>query len=199
MFGHILQKLREDTTMDLNIPDTNANPDDSDAGSPHASDTESADMAAMMGFSSFGAKPDPPSKKRKLDQQNASLSGAGSGSGSNSMPLGKPRAQKTIAAGKLEESHAQDRERQGTNLDVANEAGEERLTSSEDISGAVEGTGHSQQLPIDPSVHSVGLGTGGGQVNYDWNALKKGIKDERGDVAYYDASFVEDPWKHLKG
>ena len=90
--------------MDLNVPATDANPDDPDAGSPHASDTESADMAAMMGFSSFGAKLNPPSKKRKLDQQTTSSSGAGSGSGSNSMPLGKPRAQKTTATGQLEES-----------------------------------------------------------------------------------------------
>ena len=181
--------------MDLNVPATNAIPDDSDAGSPPASDTESADMTVTMGFSSFGSKLNPPSKKRKL---NASLSGAGSGSGNNSMPLGKPRAQKTIAAGKLEEFHAQDRERQGTNVDVANEAGEERLISSEDIVGAVEGIGHSQQFTMDPPMRSVGLGTGGGQANYDWSALKKGVKDERGDVAYYDASFVEDPWKRLK-
>lgn len=33
---------------------------------------------------------------------------------------------------------------------------------------------------------------------WDWQALRKGVKDERGDVAYYDASFVEDPWRHLR-
>ncbi|MCJ1235204.1 hypothetical protein MMC14_003171 [Varicellaria rhodocarpa] len=31
----------------------------------------------------------------------------------------------------------------------------------------------------------------------DWWALRKGVRDERGDVAYYDRSFVEDPWEEL--
>ncbi|MCJ1390370.1 HintC [Xylographa bjoerkii] len=37
----------------------------------------------------------------------------------------------------------------------------------------------------------------GGQ--YDWNTLRKGVRNESGDVAYYDASFVEDPWRDLVG
>ncbi len=28
---------------------------------------------------------------------------------------------------------------------------------------------------------------------------RKGVKNENGDVAYYDASFVEDPWRELRG
>ena len=31
----------------------------------------------------------------------------------------------------------------------------------------------------------------------DWWALRKGVRDDRGDVAYYDQSFVEDPWEEL--
>lgn len=34
---------------------------------------------------------------------------------------------------------------------------------------------------------------------WDWNALRRGIRDERGDMAFYDASFVEDPWRELRG
>ncbi|MCJ1284601.1 hypothetical protein MMC26_003935 [Xylographa opegraphella] len=34
---------------------------------------------------------------------------------------------------------------------------------------------------------------------YDWNALRKGVRNEKGDLVYYDASFVEDPWKDLVG
>lgn len=35
---------------------------------------------------------------------------------------------------------------------------------------------------------------------WDWQALRKGVVvDERGDVAYYDGSFVEDPWRGLGG
>ena len=32
---------------------------------------------------------------------------------------------------------------------------------------------------------------------WDWQALRRGVPDERGDVAFYDASFVEDPWRGL--
>lgn len=34
--------------------------------------------------------------------------------------------------------------------------------------------------------------------NYDWTTLRRGVRNERGDMAYYDASFVEDPWRGLK-
>lgn len=34
----------------------------------------------------------------------------------------------------------------------------------------------------------------------DWRAqLRKGVRDENGDVAFYDGSFVEDPWRGLVG
>ena len=33
---------------------------------------------------------------------------------------------------------------------------------------------------------------------WDWQALRRGVRDERGDTAFYDASFVEDPWKDLR-
>lgn len=43
-------------------------------------------------------------------------------------------------------------------------------------------------LPIRPQ--------GGG---YDWAALRRGVRNARGDMCYYDASFVEDPWRGLVG
>ena len=39
----------------------------------------------------------------------------------------------------------------------------------------------------------------GKDETYNWQALRKGIMNEIGDVAYYDASFTEDPWSHLIG
>lgn len=36
------------------------------------------------------------------------------------------------------------------------------------------------------------------QQAYDLRALRKGIRDENGDMAYYDESFVEDPWRALR-
>lgn len=32
---------------------------------------------------------------------------------------------------------------------------------------------------------------------WDWNALRRGVRDEKGDMAFYDKSFVEDPWRGL--
>lgn len=46
-------------------------------------------------------------------------------------------------------------------------------------------------LPVRPQPNNMGHG------QYDWAALRRGVRNERGDVAYYDASFVEDPWKDL--
>ncbi|MCJ1320385.1 hypothetical protein MMC15_005723 [Xylographa vitiligo] len=34
-------------------------------------------------------------------------------------------------------------------------------------------------------------------AHYDWNALRKGVRNEKGDMVYYDASFVEDAWTDL--
>ena len=34
--------------------------------------------------------------------------------------------------------------------------------------------------------------------HYDWAALRRGVRDARGDVAYYDKSFIEDPWQELR-
>lgn len=35
-------------------------------------------------------------------------------------------------------------------------------------------------------------------TNDDFAALRRGVRNHNGDVAYYDASFVEDPWKGLR-
>lgn len=36
-----------------------------------------------------------------------------------------------------------------------------------------------------------------GERTYDWAALRRGVRNERGDMCYYDGSFVEDPWAKL--
>ena len=38
----------------------------------------------------------------------------------------------------------------------------------------------------------------GRDLHHDWAALKRGVQDARGDVAYYDKSFIEDPWQELR-
>lgn len=38
-------------------------------------------------------------------------------------------------------------------------------------------------------------GTQDGFEGYTWHEWRKGVRDSRGDMAFYDASFVEDPWR----
>ncbi|KAI4173541.1 MAG: hypothetical protein LQ343_002879 [Gyalolechia ehrenbergii] len=38
---------------------------------------------------------------------------------------------------------------------------------------------------------------GAGFQGHSWKEWREGVKDERGDVAFFDASFVEDPWRGL--
>lgn len=56
--------------------------------------------------------------------------------------------------------------------------------------------------------HLQGIGEGRGRRleagkradgEWDWQALRRGVRDERGDMAFYEASFVEDPWRGLRG
>lgn len=175
---------------------TASEPTDLEAGSLSASDTETADMAAMMGFSSFGAKPNPPSKKRKLEQSAASRTGAESGSGSNSMPLGTPRGQKAaggVSAGldnQLEEGNHE-------HIEPLAAPREGNAREHEEGRGIIGETGAREQALSGILKHHAGPAAGINQPQYDWNVLRRGVKNDRGDVAYYDASFIEDPWKHL--
>lgn len=43
------------------------------------------------------------------------------------------------------------------------------------------------------------LGAKDGFEGHTWNEWRRGVRNEKGDMAYYDASFVEDPWKGLRG
>lgn len=48
--------------------------------------------------------------------------------------------------------------------------------------------------PQAPSSRGTGLMEDGG---HDWAALRRGVRTANGDTAYYDKSFVEDPWKEI--
>lgn len=41
--------------------------------------------------------------------------------------------------------------------------------------------------------------TAGAFDGYTWAQWKQGVRDKKGDMAFYDASFVEDPWVRLRG
>ncbi|MCJ1271546.1 hypothetical protein MMC22_011448 [Lobaria immixta] len=55
----------------------------------------------------------------------------------------------------------------------------------------------SQSQPQWPSQTQPSPYTQQSPQSYDFWALRKGIRDENGDMAYYDESFVEDPWRAL--
>ncbi|KAL8775656.1 MAG: hypothetical protein Q9209_000152 [Squamulea sp. 1 TL-2023] len=42
------------------------------------------------------------------------------------------------------------------------------------------------------------VSTKDGFGGHTWNEWRKGVRNERGDMVFYDASFVEDPWRNLK-
>lgn len=200
-----------------------------------------------MGFSSFGAKPNPPKKKRKL------LDPSADGSGSNNTPLGvrirNPRAGGEVGGRAMEEAVGM-----GTGMGMGMEMGrmqgqeqkselQERQTVShtpatstsnrdtrtdidtdtldaaarDETAAMLLETGLLPQY-LDRSTggsgergdgewgwgHERGDGEweGGGKRGdgeWDWRALRTGVRDQRGDVAFYDASFVEDPWRGLRG
>ncbi len=191
-----------------------------------------------MGFSSFGAKPNPPKKKRKLaSHPNAQ------GSGSNNTPLGA-RMRQLIGEGEEGEGEVRKGKAKGKRaeieIDSAGVQGQEHMRvdrpGSRGEGTVTNGSANGEPDPLigaamdETAALSLERGLlprgldwgeadagGGGQMGsgfaegemtrqgkrgggeWDWQALRKGVLDERGDVAYYDLSFVEDPWRGLGG
>ncbi len=84
-------------------------------------------------------------------------------------------------------------------IDPVNGEGQEELSTSVQAS---EGEGVQEGAWDRGSKRSEQMGQGGGEGRradgeWDWGALRRGVRDERGDMAFYDASFVEDPWRGL--
>ncbi|KAG7004801.1 hypothetical protein G7Y79_00023g053850 [Physcia stellaris] len=169
---------------------------------PSPSDSEDpaeADMASMMGFSNFGSKPKPKSKKRKREMAQLAASGPGaeSGSGSNIMPLGHPR--RKPEEGRNGAAWSEMKEGAVLGSEGAMDHGSRKQGQ---LSGRLEDAVHdpplAEQREPSPSIKgSSPIAGGSDQTRYDWYALRKGVRDQNGDVAYYDVSFVEDPWKGL--
>lgn len=211
---------------------------------PARSPTPPEDIAAAMGFSSFGAKPNHPKKKRKLADPNSE------GSGSNNTPLGvrtreldgqqvgedkgRGRCQlrglgRVQGQGQRQEQWSRHSEPQEQSTASNAPADPDPLTAAalDESAAMLLETGHLPQYldwsggsaadgPHD-SMRWLEQGPVGGQAGggaweemrrqgkrgdgeWDWQALRRGVVvDERGDVAFYDGSFVEDPWSGLRG
>lgn len=221
------------------------------ASATHMEEEDEDDIAATMGFASFGAKPNPPKKRKRGDLHSE-------GSGSNNTPLGVGGKQRQGQKMQSVAPHGGAGVRLGLegegnsggivggaedNKDLAYGSGRgtvPSLADDEDDAGPRyveededENEDDHEQLqmplhqikptkplatytpaPTDPipfhqqqgtaQEHRQGSGFNPGHIpgkradgQWDWQALRKGVRDERGDMAYYDASFVEDPWAQL--
>ena len=208
----------------------------SSAHSPSASaiEDQDIDIASTMGFASFGAKSNPPKKKRKIGYTNT----IGEGSGSNITPLGI-RGKKhdglapdltAVQEGREQQAKGQIREEEeeeagmvrndegdkegadafgriGDSVEIPDfeDKGPSYIVGDEEIRTSSGNTNSVMAPPMHLGVSNADREPGGlepGQKSdgsWDWQALRRGVRNARGDMAFYDASFIEDPWKHLVG
>lgn len=158
----------------------------------HDASDPDLDVAAAMGFGSFGAKPHL-TKKRKvetLDDLPTSQS---------SIPI-----RQGLDEGSKEALHLP-----GTSNTLGAES---ECSAPAGASAASSHAGFPAGLPPKPPTRNLdqpGHNLASEQMEsrepgknmngeWDWYALRRGVHEKNGDIAYYDASFVEDPWAHLK-
>ncbi|KAJ4312067.1 hypothetical protein N0V94_007632 [Neodidymelliopsis sp. IMI 364377] len=158
---------------------------------------ENDEMAAMMGFSSFGG-----AKKRKFDQaESPKAKDEYSASGANSTELGvRTKVSSHGHNGSKENVAAAPSTKQKVRLPPSGGGLASFLARGQALpekpSGGVE-TPHETVPQTDSSTLET-LSFGGPSISRaDLNALKFGIKNENGDTAYFLPSFVEDPWDKL--
>lgn len=165
-------------------------------------------LAQTMGFASFGAKPHL-KKKRKLDGLGG---GSGSGSGSNSLPLGAG-VRRGIESGESGEDGGEDGEGDGMVANDVPEITRAVVASPQELYATNTNTATNRLLARPPQhqnpasyLHALGQPSQHPhqhqhqkQQQHASRADKsKSFRDENGDMAYYDRSFVEDPWRGLE-
>lgn len=159
------------------------------------------DIAAAMGFSSFGG-----TKKRKYDQSNSPKAKVDA-SGANSTQLGV-RTKKTTS---------NELENFGDSYDTADVS--QTAPSMRNARKPAAATGLADflaraQLVPEPSTEAQGTASksdqnetsaaetisfGGPSISKaELNALRFGVRNEHGDTAYFLPNFVEDPWARMK-
>ncbi|KAL1794407.1 hypothetical protein ACET3X_007828 [Alternaria dauci] len=160
-------------------------------------DEENDEIAAAMGFASFGG-----TKKRKFDHSPKAKPDANDASGANSTALGV-RTKKVASAQDIqsEESQAQ-----------GNAPGRQKKNQTADA-GLASFLARGQSLPehalptssaqaptasVDQSATEM-MSFGGPSISRaELNALRNGVRMDNGDTAYFLPSFVEDPWAKLR-
>ncbi|KAL9100704.1 MAG: hypothetical protein Q9163_003949 [Psora crenata] len=153
-----------------------------------------ADVASAMGFASFGAKPHLAKKRKKgnLDSE---------GSGSNSLPLGlrsDKRANEAHHTPIIQEASLSP---QPMEHDEGDQHSDGQKTPGAGQIQPFDGTPQRLPCPVSGSTGQAMEDREEGKLpngKWDWHALRQGIRNKRGDMVFYDASFVEDPWAALK-
>ena len=185
------------------------------AGAPaQMDDVENDDIAAAMGFSSFGG-----TKKRKYDQTNSPKSKADA-SGANTTRLGmRPQAdhgsnnlpatgddasglETSNSVAESQETPAQDKPKQKQKQKQKQPAATGLaafLSRGQDLpERPAQGEQANVVVPRDTSDANLMVSFGGPPIpKAEVAALRNGVLDENGDRAYFLPSFVEDPWERF--
>ncbi|KAF2027880.1 hypothetical protein EK21DRAFT_70967 [Setomelanomma holmii] len=145
---------------------------------------EDLDIAAAMGFSSFGGV-----KKRKYDQTNSPKTpSVMDASGANSTELGVRPKKASKPTSKAKKAP------QPTGLADFLARGQ-TIPDKPQIAPPSESVSSQHDLSASEMVSF-----GGSPISKaELNALRIGVKDKNGDTAYFLPSFIEDPWEKLKG
>jgi hypothetical protein len=170
------------------------------------------EMTAAMGFSSFGAQPN--AKKRKYHHDDAVVSiddPRGKSSGANTIELGIRKQRDESDSGVPPQPKSPEPVSTARDASITHPAGAS-AGLSQFISEAQSlpprpmppGANQNYQIPT-PSASDPKSFPGGIPKQFfdklDWKeleALRKGVKDENGDIAYFLPSFIEDPWAKLE-
>ncbi|KAI4216336.1 MAG: hypothetical protein LQ351_001346 [Letrouitia transgressa] len=142
-------------------------------------DADDEAMLSAMGFSSFVSGPNPSSasqphahatKKRKTGNPDTTTGAGSAGRGGKNPPV---------------QLHGKERSAPVEKEDEEGVEGNGRTDAERQSATGIEKGGK-------------GEGEGGGFEGYTWSQWKRGVRVENGDVAFYDESFVEDPWEGLR-
>ena len=168
------------------------------------------DMLAAMGFSSFGG-----AKKRKFDQTSSPKAKADA-SGANSTRLGvrpkkTPQADGQELQATDEDAVAADAAAQDTQSQPSPPPTAKGKKIQPAATGLAAFLARGQEIQDPPSEaqqsapavtqsdQSETVSFGGLPITQaELNALRHGIRNEEGDLAYFLTSFVEDPWERLE-
>jgi hypothetical protein len=163
---------------------------------------EDMDIAAAMGFASFGG-----AKKRKYDQTNSPKTKPAA-SGANTAQLGvrtrrtdgveTENVDDTIESASNSGSHTHPPKK--TQKPPAASSLADFLARAQTLPEKPPGVLEINSNPTEPGPSASEMVSFGGSSisKAELNALRFGVRNEHGDMAYFLPNFVEDPWANIK-